>query len=319
MKNTNTRSFPELVSDLQTLVEEVASLAKESESESGSEKGLFFEFSCLVNKLAPILSDVRDNKDVMDTVTIRKAIESLAKELNRAKTLIKSPDSKQPNIWIQEVIQDLGRSIGLVLFASIDIHLDMKEKISALHKEFMNMRFDASFSSTPCPSPSPSHESEFVSATTSEKEIVEEGIEIEDERTNLTIDDVVLQLKYGNDEDFNFALSGFNESIRQGLITNEWINDEGIIPILVNRLGSCKPNNRLIILRVLRNLALENAENKVNFTGDMLEIENFLYSYLTWDAINLTGEDGGCCIFIGVGEILDARCGGEEGSRRAVA
>lgn len=265
MKNTNTRSFPELVSDLQTLVEEVASLAKESESESGSEKGLFFEFSCLVNKLAPILSDVRDNKDVMDTVTIRKAIESLAKELNRAKTLIKSPDSKQPNIWIQEVIQDLGRSIGLVLFASIDIHLDMKEKISALHKEFMNMRFDASFSSTPCPSPSPSHESEFVSATTSEKEIVEEGIEIEDERTNLTIDDVVLQLKYGNDEDFNFALSGFNESIRQGLITNEWINDEGVIPILVNRLGSCKPNNRLIILRVLRNLALENAENKVNF------------------------------------------------------
>lgn len=262
MKNTNTRSFPELVSDLQTLVEEVASLAKESESESGSEKGLFFEFSCLVNKLAPILSDVRDNKDVMDTVTIRKAIESLAKELNRAKTLIKSPDSKQPNIWIQEVIQDLGRSIGLVLFASIDIHLDMKEKISALHKEFMNMRFDASFSSTPCPSPSPSHESEFVSATTSEKEIVEEGIEIEDERTNLTIDDVVLQLKYGNDEDFNFALSGFNESIRQGLITNEWINDEGVIPILVNRLGSCKPNNRLIILRVLRNLALENAENK---------------------------------------------------------
>ncbi|XVF82092.1 hypothetical protein PTKIN_Ptkin16aG0016600 [Pterospermum kingtungense] len=267
MKNKNIRSFPELVSEVQALVEEVASVAKESES--GSEKGLLFEFSCLVNKLAPILSDIRDNQDVMDTVTIRKAIESLEKELRRAKTLIKSPDSKQANIWIQDVIQDLGRSIGLVLFASIDLHLDMKVKIGALHKEFMNTRFDASLSPSPSPSPSPSHESEFVSATTSEKEIVEEGIEIEEERTeieevrtNLTIDEVVLQLKYGDDEEFNFTLSSFIESIRQGLITNEWINDEDIIPILVNRLGSCKPNNRLIILRILRNLALENAENK---------------------------------------------------------
>ncbi|XVF24396.1 hypothetical protein REPUB_Repub13aG0124400 [Reevesia pubescens] len=265
MKNTDSRSFPELVSELQASVEEVASLAKESESE----RGLFFEFSRLLNKLAPILSDVRDNKDVMDTVTIRKAIESLEKELRRAETLIKSPDSKQPNMWIEDVIQDLGRSIGLVLFASIDLHLDIKEKIGSLQKEFMNVKFNASLSSSPSPSPSPSHESEFVSATASEKEIEEERIEfvgerteIEEERTDLTIDDVVLQLKYGNDEEFNFALLCFNESIRQGLITNEWINEEGIIPILVDRLGSCKPNNRLIILRILRNLAIQTDENK---------------------------------------------------------
>ncbi|XVE86116.1 hypothetical protein DITRI_Ditri18aG0010500 [Diplodiscus trichospermus] len=267
MQNTNSRSFTELVSELQALVEEVASLAKESEPES--ERGLFFEFSCLLNKLAPILSDIRDNKDVMDTVTIRKAIESLEKELRRAKTLIKSPDSKQPNIWIKDVIQDLGRSIGLVLFASIDLHSDMKQKIAALHKEFMNVRLDATLSQSSSPSPCPSNGYEFVSATESEKEIEEEGreieegiTEIEEEKTNLTIDDVALQLKYGDDEEFNFGLSSFNESIRQGLITNQWINEEGIIPILVNRLGSCKPNNRLIILRILRNLALENAENK---------------------------------------------------------
>ncbi|XP_022764813.1 U-box domain-containing protein 44-like [Durio zibethinus] len=252
MQNTDGRSFPELVSELETLVEEVASLAKESEN------GLFFEFSLLLNKLVPILSDIRDNKDVMDTVTIRKAIESLEKELRRAKTLIESPDSKQANIWIEDVIQDIGRSVGLMLFASIDLHLDMKEKIGALHKEFMNVRFDASLS----PSSSPSHESEFVSATASEREIEEERIEIEEEGTNLTINDVVLHLKYGNDEEFNFALFSFNESVRQGLITNEWINEEGIILILVNRLGSCKPNNRLIILQILRKLALENAENK---------------------------------------------------------
>ncbi|OMO75678.1 Armadillo [Corchorus capsularis] len=265
MKKTENRNFIELVSELLASVEEVASLAKESESE----REIFSEFARLLYKLAPILSEIRDNKDVMDTATIRKAIESLEKELRRAKTLIKSPDSKQPNIWIEDVIQDLGRSIGLVLFASIDLHLDMKEKIGLLHKEFMNAKFDASLSPSPCPSASPSHDSEFVSATASEKEIEEEGIEIaegrteiEEERTNLTIDDVVLQFKYGNDEELNFALLSFNESIRQGLITNEWINEEGIIPIIVNRLASCKPNNRLIILRILRNLALENAVNK---------------------------------------------------------
>ncbi|EOY19978.1 hypothetical protein QUC31_005880 [Theobroma cacao] len=265
MKNTDRRRFPELVSELQALVEEIASLAKES----GSERELFSEFARLLNKLAPVLSDIRDNKDVMDTVTIRKAIESLEKELKRAKTLIKTPDSKQPNIWIEDVIQDLGRSIGLVLFASIDLHFDMKERIGALHKEFMTVKFDASLSPSPSPSPSPSNGSAYVSATASEKEIEEERTEIEEERTeieeersNLTIDDAVLQLKYGNDDEFNFALLGFSESIRQGLITNEWINEEGIISILVNRLGSCKPINRLIILQILKQLALENAENK---------------------------------------------------------
>ncbi|GMI65680.1 hypothetical protein HRI_000237300 [Hibiscus trionum] len=143
----------------------------------------------------------------MDTITIRKVIESIEKELRRAKTLIESPDSKQPNIRIENVMQDLQ-----------------------------------SFT------PSPIDEYEFVSATASEKEIEEEITKIEEKRVNLSIDDVVLQLKYGNDEDLNYALSGFNESIKQGLITNDWITEEGIILVLVNRLSSCKPNNSLIIL-----------------------------------------------------------------------
>ncbi|KAK8973429.1 hypothetical protein V6N11_054848 [Hibiscus sabdariffa] len=264
MKKTDLRSFPELVSELVASVEEVSSIAKDSEKE------LFIEFSSLLNKLGLILSDMKDNKDVMDTITIRKAIESIEKELWRAKTLIESPGSKQPNIRIENVMQDLGRSLGLVLFASIDLHLEMKEKISSLHKEFMNVRFNESFTPTPSSGPSPSssrppspiHEYEFVSATASEKGIEEEITEIEEEPVNLSIDDVVLKLKYGNDEEFNFALYWFNESIKQGLITNDWINEEGMILVLVNRLSSCKPNNRLIILQILRKLASENSGNK---------------------------------------------------------
>ncbi|KAA3481300.1 U-box domain-containing protein 44-like [Gossypium australe] len=236
MKKTDSRAFPELISELVASVEEVSSIAKDSE------KGLFIEFSCLLNKLGLILSDIKDNKDVMDTRTIRKAIESIEKELQRVKTLIKSPDSRQPNTWIENVTQDLGRSLGLVLFASIDLHLEMKEKISALHKEFMNVRFNGSLTPSSSPSlgpspspsrpPSPSHGYEFVTANASETEIEEERTEIIEERSNLTIDDVILKLKYGNDEEFNFALFWFNESIRQGLITNEWINEGGIVLIL---------------------------------------------------------------------------------------
>ncbi|KAK8998962.1 hypothetical protein V6N11_070141 [Hibiscus sabdariffa] len=258
MKKTELRSFPELVSELVASVEELSSIAKDSGKE------LFIEFSCLLNKLGLILSDIKDNKDVMDMITIRKAFESIDKELWRAKTLMKGPGSKQPNIWIENVMQDLGRSLGLVLFASIDLHLEMKQKISALHKEFMNVRFCGSLTPNPSPSrsPSPSDEYDFVSATTSEKEIEEEITEIIEGRANLTIDDVVWQLKYGDDEDFNFALSGFNESIKHGLITNDWINEEDIVLILVNRLSSCKPNNRLIILQILQTLTSENSENK---------------------------------------------------------
>ncbi|KAE8702132.1 beta-catenin-like protein 1-like [Hibiscus syriacus] len=261
MDKSDLRSFTETISELVASVEEVSSIAKDSEKE------LFIEFSSLLNKLGLILSDIKDNKDVMDTVTIRKAIDSIRKELRRVKTLIKSHDSKQPSLWIKNVMQDLGRSLGLVLFASIDLHLEMKEKISALHKEFMNVRFNGSFTPSPSSGPSsrmsrpprPCNEDEFVSATASDKEIEEEITEIEEERANLSIDDVVLQLKYGNDEDFNFALSGFKESIKQGLITDDWINEEGVILVLVNRLISCKPNNRLIILQILRKLASQDS------------------------------------------------------------
>ncbi|KAK8671320.1 hypothetical protein V6N13_037916 [Hibiscus sabdariffa] len=258
MKKTELRSFPELVSELVASVEEVSSIAKDSG------KQLFIELSCLLNKLGLILSDIKDNKDVIDMITTRKAFESIDKELWRAKTLMKSPGSKQPNIWIENVKQDLGRSLGLVLFASIDLHSEMKQKISALHKEFMNVRFCGSLTPNPSPSrsPSPSDEYGFVSATTSEKEIEQEITEIIEERSNLTFDDVVWQLKYGDDEDFSFALSGFYESIKRGLITNDWINEEDIVLILVNRLSSCKPNNRLIILQILQTLTSENSENK---------------------------------------------------------
>jgi vacuolar protein 8 len=180
------------------------------------------------------------------------------------------------------VTQELGRSLGLVLFASIDASTEVKQDIAALHRELMNVKFDISFTPSPSPSPSlgsspcvihgprPSKESGFVS---------EQGSfinEIEEEKISLSIDDVVLQLKYGNDEEFRLALLVLSDFIRDQVIDKEWIHEEDIIPILFNRLGSSKPHNRLTIIQILRILALDNDENKVNHMRNVL---TFLHNF----------------------------------------
>ncbi|KAJ6428123.1 hypothetical protein OIU84_023529 [Salix udensis] len=90
--------------------------------------------------------------------------------------------------------------------------------------------------------------------------------EIEEEKNSLSIDDVVSHLKYGNDEEFRLALWVLRDLIRDQVIDKELINDEDIIPILFNRLGSSKPHSRLTIIQILRILALENDENKEKMT-----------------------------------------------------
>ncbi|KAF2322424.1 hypothetical protein GH714_016937 [Hevea brasiliensis] len=209
MQACESRSLSELVTELQTSAEEVASLAKNSESD----KEVFTEFAALLEKFTPVLIELKENCKVMDRPPVRKAVESLEKELRGAKELIKSTGSRSPIKQMEYMTQDLGRSLGLVLFAR------------------------------------------FVSELDSEREIEEETV-------TLSIEDVVLQLKYGNDEEFRLALWGLRDFIKDHSIDNEWINNEGVIPILFNRLGSSKPHNRLTIIQMLRILASVNTENK---------------------------------------------------------
>ncbi|KAG8656701.1 U-box domain-containing protein 44 [Manihot esculenta] len=243
MQTCESRSFSE---------EEVASLANNSESD----KEGFTEFALLLDKFTPILIELKENGKVMDRPPVRAAVDSLENELRRAKELIKSTgNSKSPIKQMEYMTQDLGRSLGLVLFASIDVSREIKEKVSALHKELMSAKFITSLSTSPCPSPRPSQEYGSVSEMDSEREIEEETV-------TLSTEDVVLQLKYGNDEEFKLALWGLRDIINDQSIDKEWINNEGVIPILFNRLGSSKPRSRLTIIQMLRILASVNTENK---------------------------------------------------------
>ncbi|KAJ6713982.1 RING-TYPE E3 UBIQUITIN TRANSFERASE [Salix viminalis] len=265
MENSDSRSNSEIESEQQASTEEVISLAKSLEFD----REVFAEFAVLLDKFTPILIAVKDNEKLMDRPPVQKAVGSIDKELSRAKDLIEGGAcSRSPIKQIEVVTQELGRSLGLVLFASIDASTEVKQNIAGLHRELMNVKFDTSCTPSPTLSPSPcenhgpgpSKESGFVSEQDSFTN------EIEEEKNSLSIDDVVSHLKYGNDEEFRLALWVLSDLIRDHVIDKELIDDEDIIPILFNRLGSSKPHSRLTIIKILRILALENDENKEKMT-----------------------------------------------------
>lgn len=240
----------EIVLEQQCSVDEVASLAKVSESSSSLGEA-FAEFSLFMGKLSPLLDEMRENK-MMDKAAVYKAIESLEAEFYRAKMLLSSTGShSSPLRQIEEVTQNLGRSLGLVLFASHEVSMANKEKIEALRKELMTTRFDSISE----------RESEFSNdletEEISEQEIVEEG------RTSLEAKDVIFQLNCGGDEEFTWALMELDGLIRDNIITNEMVDDENIASILCKRLCSSKSSNRIAIIRILRSLIQKNDENKV--------------------------------------------------------
>uniref|UniRef100_A0A6P3ZRR3 U-box domain-containing protein 43-like isoform X1 n=1 Tax=Ziziphus jujuba TaxID=326968 RepID=A0A6P3ZRR3_ZIZJJ len=241
------RSSDELLSDLIESTREVTSLAQSSKIETE----MFNEFSLLVENFVPIFNDLRENIKFMHHPPIQKAVESLEKDFRRAKAMIVNPSSRTLVKQIEDTVQDLGRSLGLVLFASLELSAEFKDKVGVLYKDLMNARFDRSSA------PSPSYHSEFLSEIEVEDEIEREIITLSD-------DDVVLQVRHGNDEELYLALLALKELTEGKKVENDWIVNEGVIPILSSRLSSSKPENRLIIIRLLRSLVLDNSENKVN-------------------------------------------------------
>ena len=227
------RKFSKLLSELIVLADEVSSIAMNSEIEVD----IFAEFAMLVEKLPPIFNDLREKNTVLDKPPIRKSLESLENELRRAKALIKSSNLRQPIKQIEDITHDIGRSLGLLLVASLEVSTDFREKIGTLQRQLMNVRFSGS--------------------------AMKLTGEIEEEIVNVSIDDVVLQLKNGKDEEFAVALLRLKEFMRSERLDGGLIDEEATLSILFNRLGSCKADNRLTIIRLLRSIALGNDEKKV--------------------------------------------------------
>lgn len=251
----DTRSFSELTSELQASVDDLVLLAKGFENE----RDVLSDFAPLLQKFSPILSDLRDRCNVDDgSVPVRKAMESLEREFHRAETLIKNPNSRGFVKQIEDLTHDLGRSLGLVLFASLDLPNDTKHIIGSLHKELMGANFGTSQLTTASPSTASRFSSEIEIEEEIEMEIIEE------ERISLDKDDVVLQIKYGNDDELKLAIFELQDLVSCKKVTDEWISDQTVVSVLVNRLSSCKTNTRLSLIQMLRILASENVLHKVS-------------------------------------------------------
>lgn len=157
---------------------------------------------------------------------------------------------------------------------------DFREKIGTLQRQLMNVRFDGSLSIASSP------KSEFIGSDT------KLSGEIEEEIVNVSIDDVVLQLKNGNDEEFAVALLRLKEFMRSERLDGGVINEDATIAILFNRLGLCKADNRLAIIRLLRSIALGNDEKKEKMVD--IEFLSSLVKSLTRDSEERK-EAVGCC------------------------
>ncbi|KAL8542167.1 hypothetical protein ACS0TY_003143 [Phlomoides rotata] len=238
------------------------------------------EFSVLIDKLDPILSEMKESIEITELPSFQKAIDSLETDYNRAKSVVDTQTlQSSPAKHIEYLIQNLGRSLGLVLFASHEVPISNKQKIEALCKEMMNVRFDLSDSEG-------DEEDEAEYETEEETgEIVEEetGEIVEEETRILTVDDAILQIKSGKEDKFKNALLVLNGFIMDGMVPDERIVDEDVVKMLSSRLGSCSGNERVIIIQILRYLIQQNDELHKEKMKD-LEFLSALVKSLTRDA-----------------------------------
>ncbi|PWA56657.1 armadillo-type fold protein [Artemisia annua] len=226
----------------------------------------FSELSHSTRKLSLVLSEFKENK-IMESSPIRSAVDSLETELQRAKALVASPRYlSSPNKRIEEITENLGRSIGLVLFASHDVSMTGKEKLEALRREMMSA---VQFSAASSDSRSDFLEDVETKGTESdyeEENFVGEIVEVEKDVSCSSAEEVALQLKCGDDDQLKVALLALNALIRDNEAASEWIDSEGVIRILFSRLSSTTSVNRLSIIQNLRSFVAQNDEIKNKMT-----------------------------------------------------
>lgn len=212
------------------------------------------EFSTFMEKLSPILDEMKDSLEIQELPAVQKAFESLETDYRRARAAIDRQNiQSSPAKQIEFLTQNLGRSLGLVLFASHEVPMSNKQRIEVLCKEMMNVKFDL------C---SENEYSEFAEETEEEAEIMEES-------TSMTsVDDVMMMIRYGDDEeDLKDALLRLHVLIMNCAVSSEKIIEEDVIKVLCSRLSLSLGDESVIILQILRKLASQNQENKVIFAS----------------------------------------------------
>ncbi|XP_073152773.1 U-box domain-containing protein 24-like [Henckelia pumila] len=264
------------------------------------------EFSIFIEKLSPVLDEMKLSVEENELPALKKAIESLETDYERAKSVTNDSNIRSsPLKRLEDLTQNLGRSLGLVLFASHEVPMSNKDKIEALCKEMMNVRFESN-SEQESDSAVEVGEMEETDETDGMEEEEDDDDDDNDEDVHddancdneddddddiveedtslgtLGIDDVFLCIRSDNEERFKKAIFGLNSLIMDGMVSDEKLNDEDVVNVLCNRLSSCGGCDRLSIIQILRYLLTLNDQNKEK----MVEVRflSALVSSLTRDA-----------------------------------
>ena len=112
-------------------------------------------------------------------------------------------------------------------------------------------------------------------------EIVEE----KDESHFQGIEDIALQIKYGDGDELRSALEGLQAMVSESTIDGEWLADEGLISILFSRLSSNQSVERPAILRVLRTIASQSAEVKVLICWDYRTCDRIISYHMRYNRL----------------------------------
>ncbi|KAL1559559.1 U-box domain-containing protein 44-like isoform X2 [Salvia divinorum] len=279
-------------------MEEFESSTINSRSSSSIQTEAITEF---IGKLSPILSEIRGCVEAEEVPALEKAIASLESDYERAREAVDNQTSPAKNI--EYLIHNLGRSLGLTLFASHEAPLSNKDKVEVLCREMMNVRFE----SCSWEFANEAEETEFETEDETGEDTGEKTEEIVEETRDLTVDEAILELKYGREEGFKNALFVLDGFLKNGMISSEMILDEDVVRILCSRLASCKGTDRLIIIRMLRCIAQHNHHHKEKMKD--LELLSVLVKSLAREAeeqkvavgllLSLCDEDAGVSRRIG--------------------
>ncbi|KZV47289.1 U-box domain-containing protein 43-like [Dorcoceras hygrometricum] len=247
------------------------------------------EFSVLIEKLSPVLDEMKQSVGENELPALEKAIESLETDYKQAKSAMDYWNNRSsPLKRLEDLTQNLGRSLGLVLFASHEVPLSNKDKIEALCKEMMNARFESdseqeSDSAMEVREMDEADETEGMDDDDDEDDddYNDEDDDDDDEEDDddnydndddiveedtslgtLSIDDVFVYIRSDNEEKFKKAIIGLNSLIMDSMVSDEKLNDEDVVNVLCNRLTSCVGCERVSIIQILRYLVTLNDQNK---------------------------------------------------------
>lgn len=230
-------SLSAMLLKVRTLADQVVAIAND---------GGFFDFAIVVDKVTLILRELSSSCNDLsdDAVEIRKAVESVGDGLNRVRVLLTTEFKDLEEEELEDLKRELSRSVELVALTCVDFDEDVKKKIEELRKEMKMMM--------------------VVAINEPRRSCEIEGLEV-------GVEDVVMQIKNGGigsgdeEEELLLALWTFNDFVRERAVDHEWIRDENVVEILLNRLNLVKSSNvRSTIIKILRNLVAEHPDHKVD-------------------------------------------------------